>query len=438
MEENKKYYLDVLEIILGTRCNLKCRHCMGGSPPNHLTMKMSCIDNLTPDIYGINKLSFIGYETTLYIPLMQEIFDKLIKSNISINKITVCTNGKVYSQELVDFFKYASTKTKYSVRNKLLISDDIFHLEQQNTDTFMANVEKYKVNLSPAIVEINQLKDIILTGNANNLSRQDIRQAGIFDIGLLRSGKCEKFVIVDEYKKMCDDNCSDGNSYNNFVMSPIVISPNGFIYIYDVRAFKDLSEGSTSEGIADISKNRLSNIIELSEIIKNVTSCDYDNLLNFQINDSKWKFDYGLFKIISVEEKYVEVFENRNDIGFKILDRIAASKNWYLSIENPNKLPNVSKILYSLYLNEIENIKSIRIFFNYLKPSTQNMRFEDYRKRIFNRHSETVSAITEIWGDYNVWRKKWQAYENWDIDEFAKNTEYILQELDRKINTKEV
>lgn len=438
MEENKKYYLDVLEIILGTRCNLKCRHCMGGSPPNHLTMKMSCIDNLTPDIYGINKLSFIGYETTLYIPLMQEIFDKLIKSNISINKITVCTNGKVYSQELVDFFKYASTKTKYSGRNKLLISDDIFHLEQQNTDTFMANVEKYKVNLSPAIVEINQLKDIILTGNANNLSRQDIRQAGIFDIGLLRSGKCEKFVIVDEYKKMCDDNCSDGNSYNNFVMSPIVISPNGFIYIYDVRAFKDLSEGSTSEGIADISKNRLSNIIELSDIIKNVTSCDYDNLLNFQINDSKWKFDYGLFKIISIEEKYVEVFENRNDIGFKILDRIAASKNWYLSIEYPNKLPNVSKILYSLYLNEIENIKSIRIFFNYLKPSTQNMRFEDYRKRIFNRHSETVSAITEIWGDYNVWRKKWQAYENWDIDEFAKNTEYILQKLDKKINSKEV
>lgn len=438
MEENKKYYLDVLEIILGTRCNLKCRHCMGGSPPNHLTMKMSCIDNLIPDIYGINKLSFIGYETTLYIPLMQEIFDKLIKSNISINKITVCTNGKVYSQELVDFFKYASTKTKYSGRNKLLISDDIFHLEQQNTDTFMANVEKYKVNLSPAIVEINQLEDIILTGNANNLSRQDIRQAGIFDIGLLRSGKCEKFVIVDEYKKMCDDNCSDGNSYNNFVMSPIVISPNGFIYIYDVRAFKDLSEGSTSEGIADISKNRLSNIIELSDIIKNVTSCDYDNLLNFQINDSKWKLDYGLFKIISVEEKYVEVFENRNDIGFKILDRIAASKNWYLSIENPDKLPNVSKILYSLYLNEIENIKSIRIFFNYLKPSTQNMRFEDYRKRIYNRHSATVSAITEIWGDYNVWRKKWQAYENWDIDEFVKDTEYILQELDRKINTKEV
>ena len=428
----------MLDIILGTQCNLKCRHCMGGSPPNHLTMNMSCIDNLTTDIYGINKLSFIGYETTLYIPLMQEIFDKLIKSNISINKITVCTNGKVYSQELVDFFKYASTKTKYSGRNKLLISDDIFHLEQQNTDTFMANVEKYKVNLSPAIVEINQLEDIILTENANNLSRQDIRQAGIFDIGLLRSGKCEKFVIVDEYKKMCDDNCSDGNSYNNFVMSPIVISPNGFIYIYDVRAFKDLSEGSTSEGIADISKNRLSNIIELSDIIKNVTSCDYDNLLNFQINDSKWKLDYGLFKIISVEEKYVEVFENRNDIGFKILDRIAASKNWYLSIENPDKLPNVSKILYSLYLNEIENIKSIRIFFNYLKPSTQNMRFEDYRKRIYNRHSATVSAITEIWGDYNVWRKKWQAYENWDIDEFVKDTEYILQELDRKINTKEV
>lgn len=375
MEENKKYYLDVLDIILGTQCNLKCRHCMGGSPPNHLTIDISCIENIIPDIYGINKLSFIGYETTLYIPLMKEIFDKLISSNIPINKIVVCTNGKVYTQELVGFFKYASTKTKYLGRNKLLISDDIFHLEQQNTDTFMANVEKYKVNLSSAIVEINQLEDIILTGNANNLSRQDIRQAGIFDIGLLRSGKCEKFVIVDEYKKMCDDNCSDGNSYNNFVMSPIVISPNGFIYIYDVRAFKDLSEGSTSEGIADISKNRLSNIIELSDIIKNVTSCDYDNLLNFQINDSKWKLDYGLFKIISVEEKYVEVFENRNDIGFKILDRIAASKNWYLSIENPDKLPNVSKILYSLYLNEIENIKSIRIFFNYLKPSTQNTRF---------------------------------------------------------------
>ena len=73
-----------------------------------------------------------------------------------------------------------------------------------------------------------------------------------------------------------------------------------------------------------------------------------------------------------------------------------------------------------------------------MKPSNQNTRFADYRKRINNRHSETVSAITEIWGDYNVWRKKWQAYENWDIDEFAKNTSYILQELDKKINSKEV
>ena len=58
MEENKKYYLDVLDIILGTQCNLKCRHCMGGSPPNHLTIDISCIENIIPDIYGINKLAW--------------------------------------------------------------------------------------------------------------------------------------------------------------------------------------------------------------------------------------------------------------------------------------------------------------------------------------------------------------------------------------------
>lgn len=440
MEENKKYYLDVLDIILGTQCNLKCRHCMGGSPPNHLTMNMSCIDNLTTDIYGINKLSFIGYETTLYIPLMKKVFDKLISSNIPINKILVCTNGKEYSQELVDSFRYVSNKVKKPDRNRLSISDDIFHLKQINSDNFQKNVEKYTHELTPKLVALNRLDSIILNGNARNLNKNEILKAGVQDIEILRHGIIENIVIFDEYKRIGEsDGCADDVIYKNYIVSPIVISPNGFIYVCEIRAFNDLALGRNTEGIANLSKQRLRDIIYSSDICKDNISLKYDNTIVVQSpNDYNWKLDYELFRIVCIEEKYSEMFEDRNYTNFKMFDRIAANKDWYLSIENPDKLPNVSKILYSLYLNEIENIKSIRIFFNYLKPSNQNTRFADYRKRINNRHSETVSAITEIWGDYNVWRKKWQAYENWDIDEFAKNTEYILQELDKKINSKEV
>lgn len=36
MNIDKKVHLNDLDIILGTKCNLNCKHCAGGQPQKHL------------------------------------------------------------------------------------------------------------------------------------------------------------------------------------------------------------------------------------------------------------------------------------------------------------------------------------------------------------------------------------------------------------------
>ena len=103
IEKNKKVFLNSLEIILGTRCNLKCSHCLGGDPKN-MEIQPQHIDKIIDNITGIDKLSFIGYEISLYIDKIKMIFDKLIAANTKVNRIVFCTNAVVFSQELADLF----------------------------------------------------------------------------------------------------------------------------------------------------------------------------------------------------------------------------------------------------------------------------------------------------------------------------------------------
>ena len=62
MEIKTKCHLNNLAIILGTKCNLKCKHCLGGNPKEKMVIQNKYIDDLIPNITGIDELSFIGYD----------------------------------------------------------------------------------------------------------------------------------------------------------------------------------------------------------------------------------------------------------------------------------------------------------------------------------------------------------------------------------------
>ena len=112
-----KVHLNNLAVIVGTACNLKCKHCLGGNPNKHMVIQEKYINDLTPNITGIDELSFIGYEDTLYIEEMKMIFDKLLSAGIKINRFTAFTNAVDYSQDLID-------------KMVLLIKEELHHFYQ--------------------------------------------------------------------------------------------------------------------------------------------------------------------------------------------------------------------------------------------------------------------------------------------------------------------
>ena len=174
MEIKTKCHLNNLAIILGTKCNLKCSHCLGGNPKEKMVIQNKYIDDLIPNITGIDELSFIGYEITFYIKEMKMIFDKLLNAGIKINRFTMNTNATIYSQQLTDLVKHYQKYVTYPDKIMIHFSDDIFHYHNGfNKEKMVKNAEKYIKELNNCQVAIQdfnkETETLVIQGRAENL-----------------------------------------------------------------------------------------------------------------------------------------------------------------------------------------------------------------------------------------------------------------------------
>ena len=242
----QKYQLSKLYLILGTKCNLKCKHCMGGDPKENISMNMKCIERLIDDVSCINELTLGGYEPTLYIPLMYEIIDTFIDNGVKINHLYICTNAKVFSEELIEFIKYAKQFLTKPEKTALFISDDIFHFNSGFTrEQLTETIERYrKANI--AKIEINDLRDgVAIVGRAEKLSREELKKYG--NIKIVRKGIPEMICF---------------NKNNDYKITSILgMTPNGYIYAADVKAFNALGNNDYSESMGNILQKSFSTII---------------------------------------------------------------------------------------------------------------------------------------------------------------------------------
>ena len=99
VDKSKKIHARDLGIEIGTKCNLKCKHCFLGDAPE-LTIKPEYIDAILENVYEIDDLWLSGGEITLYLDEVELILQKIIEAKIRVNYICFITNGVIKSKSL--------------------------------------------------------------------------------------------------------------------------------------------------------------------------------------------------------------------------------------------------------------------------------------------------------------------------------------------------
>lgn len=260
-----KVHLNKLAIILGTKCNLKCKHCLGGNPKENMVIQDKYIDELIPNLTGIDELSFIGYEITFYIKEIKMIFDKLLNAGIKINRFTMNTNAVIYSQQLTDLVKHYQKYVTYPDKVMMHFSDDIFHYHNGFTkEKMVKNAEKYIKELNNCQVAIQdfnkETETLVIQGRAKNLDSSYIDKIKKVNIPITDN---TNFQV--EFRPECkgkQNTCNNGNCVCNCIVSEIVMTPDGYIFVNDGMAFNAITTKNYIQSIGHISKMSLYDMVE--------------------------------------------------------------------------------------------------------------------------------------------------------------------------------
>ena len=326
---------------------------------------------------------------------MYEIIDTFINNGVTINILHICTNAKIYSEELIEFIKYAKQYLKKPEKTALFISDDIFHLNSGFTrEQLTENIERYrKTNI--AKIEINDLRDgVAIVGRAEKLSREELKKYG--NIKIVR-------------KNIPDMICfNKNNDYK--IISILGMTPNGYIYAADIKAFNALGNNDYSESMGNILQKSFSTIItEYREQIKDVT--DFDNVLILPTTlDGTAKELYTTYQITRIRNQCLKAFENNDKslfdnsiIELNDIDVNADRDNYY------TKAKDIKAHYFSIECNkhELEIIKIIADYFS-LSDNERLKYHNEYQAEINNIFSEYTQMSEDSLSAYQAWEK-------WDV-----------------------
>lgn len=425
-----KVHLNNLGIILGTKCNLRCRHCMGGDPKEQIMIQDNYIDDLIQNITGIDELTFAGYEPTLYIKEMRMVFDKLIQSGIKVNRFDVCTNGSIYSQELVDFVKNYQKYVTYPEKVQFHFSDDDFHFNNGFThETLSKNIDKYREGLNNCrfvkknINSNDKSSELLIQGRAVNLNKQDLDRISKVDISITNNKNLP--VIFKNRCEGAENTCNNGVCVYNCIVSPLTMTPDGFIFIDDAMAYNAISTGDYVQSIGHISdvslyemvSNQMDKFDENKEHIYYITFKDeynyiwqtrkiiYDYIVYVnRILDSLQQNDKSLYKTLRI---------NLNDELNKMSDK--------LSVCNGNSQENkVANKICEYLQTDCQALISVAdgyFTFQFMKFLFQ-MQIETYKK---NRPFSRDNFYNLVGIDHDLFMDYWNFYYDCDFENF-KNT----------------
>lgn len=425
----RKVHLNDLGIILGTRCNLKCGHCLGGNPKEQMTIQEKYIDDLIPNLTGIDELSFFGYELTLYISEAKMVFDKLLKAGIKINRFAVFTNAAKYSPALVEFVKYYKNYVTYPDKVMLHLSEDKFHYNNGFTvEKWHENVQKYIKELDLNNYTIQRFDNSVsyceaatltIRGRAKELNYEQLE--GITKIDIPIPNQTNQYV---SFRKKCEgsqNTCNNGECICNCIVSSIVLTPNGYVFKHDGMAFSAIDTGDYVQALGHISNMSLYDMVQVTNQ-KFDESKDSTIYVLFRDESSitwctqKLLYDYlqnvkKILKIVNDGEymKYLELratIENEMNI---LTEKINAS--------NDNSEKEYANHLFGIIKLDFETVCGFAdycfiplmkiLFIGQIEPYERNTPFKP----------DTFRNVVGI--DYQLFMKRWEYYYNCDYDNYT-------------------
>lgn len=142
----KKISIEDFAIEVTRKCNMSCPHCLRGEAED-MDADMDLIPKLFDGVSSIGTLIFTGGEPSLNTPFITKVVDYVLDNDIEVNGCFITTNGKVYSQKLVDsvrrlFFRYMEKQTKGRVNpglTKYILSEGMFGIAV-SLDTFHEDI----------------------------------------------------------------------------------------------------------------------------------------------------------------------------------------------------------------------------------------------------------------------------------------------------------
>lgn len=113
-------------IELTRRCNMNCAHCLRGCAEN-IDIAKATINKALQNVQNIPTLTLTGGEPSLVPELIQYTVNRIISQGIDLGSLYIVTNGKQYSQKMVNAMRKAY---KYAYEPELCglcVSIDKFH-----------------------------------------------------------------------------------------------------------------------------------------------------------------------------------------------------------------------------------------------------------------------------------------------------------------------
>lgn len=350
----QKVHLNSLGLIIGTKCNLRCPHCLGGDPSIQ-ELPIEYIDRIIDNIYGIDQLKFLGYEITLYIDKVREILQRFAESKVKISKLIFYTNGVVYSGELVNLFNdFRRNHTVYPEEAILQLSVDDFHFNSGFTwDKLYDNLKKYVDATSGCDFRLQTLDNgLFITGRAKNLKASDIV-------------KIDKVICPNvqhnpiEFRTECRGNqntCNNGNCVKNCLVSELILTPKGYLFCGDVKAFRAIDTDDYSLAIGHINSDPLYNMIMNYQNQYKSIPISKDNIFK-DITNPMWNAYHLIHRYLQYKDNIYDLL--RNGDGLSKSDYYKKRKAFYSVIDDfKNKIATFAYTITDekVYCNHLYNI----------------------------------------------------------------------------------
>lgn len=423
----EKVHINWLNIIIGTKCNLTCKHCIGGSPKREEVLSIETVDKLIENITGIDTLFLLGYEVSLYCKKLREILDRFVTSSIKINKLSLVTNAAVYSKDLADIFNdFRYHHTAKPTEASWQFSPDKFHFNSGFTkEKYVDNKTKYKKVIGDDchFIENDLIDGLVICGRAKSLESSDLEDVEKITI----ENTAQKFSSVG-FREKCEgkqNTCNNGKCICNCILSPITLVPQGYIIVGDLMPFYCMGTNDYKTALGNINKESLYDMIQRD---RRENRPNKQNIVFRDKNNAVWCVSYLIYRFIQIKREFRKILLNTKlDLATKqtaAIILLEGFKKIYSKMDIESKAQNVEA--HRKFIDNTTN--AIKTEFNYLYETIF------YYWLIKNRLDELdkISAFTQkglklIGLDYDVFMRHWDAYEDCNFDIFKQTIDFFVK-----------